>query len=162
MGAHLEGLLKTAKTKPAVNQAQMYVGHHDDSTLKYCREQQIQYMAYSPLGVNGISPKAVIVNPVVQKVAQARNVTAAQIALAWVLRQGATLTTATSSAKHSLEDLNSDALTEHLTGAELDTLNAVQCKLGEPPWTSTNVTCISNGPQVMQCVWPSRDETIFA
>ena len=46
---HLEDVAATAKTLPAVNQCQMYVGSHDDDAIARCKEQGIVYEASAPL-----------------------------------------------------------------------------------------------------------------
>merc|ERR1712080_442091 len=145
---HLNAVLTKATVKPAVNQMQLYVGHHDDATIGLCKQHGITYMAYSPLGVNNFNPKSVLVNPVVQKVAAAHNVSAAQVGIAWIAQQGMTLTTGSSSEQYDKEDLNTDSFT--LTGAEMKTLSDVSCKITDfqPPG---KVVCSPTGKQVLQC-----------
>jgi diketogulonate reductase-like aldo/keto reductase len=46
----LAGLLSASSVLPAVNQAKLHVGYHDDSTILFCQVHQITYQAYSPLG----------------------------------------------------------------------------------------------------------------
>jgi diketogulonate reductase-like aldo/keto reductase len=47
---HLLDINATARVLPAVNQAQMYVGRHDNDAIALCRRLGILYQAYSPLG----------------------------------------------------------------------------------------------------------------
>eukprot|EP00404_Azadinium_spinosum_P016805 CAMPEP_0180528490 /NCGR_PEP_ID=MMETSP1036_2-20121128/60819_1 /TAXON_ID=632150 /ORGANISM="Azadinium spinosum, Strain 3D9" /LENGTH=93 /DNA_ID=CAMNT_0022542039 /DNA_START=15 /DNA_END=292 /DNA_ORIENTATION=- len=55
--AHLQSLLRTAKVRPAVNQIQVNLWHHNDQNLAFCRDHNITVMAYSPLGWTGTSKK---------------------------------------------------------------------------------------------------------
>jgi diketogulonate reductase-like aldo/keto reductase len=54
----------------------------EDQLLPWCREQNLPVMAYSPIEQGGI-----LTHPAVRGVAERREITAAQVALAWVLRQ---------------------------------------------------------------------------
>ena len=45
----LAALLAEATTKPAVNQCELSVGHHDDETIAYCKAQGITYEAYEAM-----------------------------------------------------------------------------------------------------------------
>merc|ERR1719326_1419204 len=55
---HFEALERAgAKMKPAVNQAELSVSYHDDTTIAYCKAHNIVYQSFSPLcgGFNGSS-----------------------------------------------------------------------------------------------------------
>lgn len=54
--------------------------------LPWCQQQQMPVMAYSPLAQAGRLRSDVLTNTVVNDIARARNVSAAQILLAWVIR----------------------------------------------------------------------------
>lgn len=54
--------------------------------LPWCRQHQIPLMAYCPLAQAGGLQHDVLSHPVMQQLARARNVSSAQIALAWVTR----------------------------------------------------------------------------
>nr|WP_315257157.1 aldo/keto reductase [uncultured Duganella sp.] len=55
--------------------------------LPWARGRQMPIMAYSPLETSGREQAALLDNPALKAVAQAHDVTPAQIALAWVLHQ---------------------------------------------------------------------------
>ena len=67
---------------PALNQCSLSVGYHDDATIKYCDDNKIAYMAYSPLcgGPNGSSCRhgSVMSLPQVKQIASAHSVSPAQ------------------------------------------------------------------------------------
>ena len=88
----LKALKSSARVwPPALNQCSLSVGYHDDQTMAYCDAHKIVYMAYSPLcgGSNGSSCKhgSVMSLPPVQTIAQTHNVSAAQIALKFLVQQ---------------------------------------------------------------------------
>lgn len=120
---HLQAVLATAKVPPAINQCEEYVGRHintSDATMDFCKKHSITYMAFSPLG-NLQEGKTVLKNPVVLKIAKARNLSAAQIGLAWIQQKGMTMATASNNPKHLAEDLSIDAI--DLTADEMTALN---------------------------------------
>lgn len=55
--------------------------------LPWCRERNIPIMAYSPIGSNSAEQKRIFNNPMLKSIATRHDVTPAQIALAWLLRQ---------------------------------------------------------------------------
>lgn len=123
----LEKLQKTATVwPPAVNQVSMSVSKHDDATLAYADAHGIVSMAYSPLcgGSNGSSCRSgsVLSIPLVQQIAQAHNVSTAQVGLKWVVQQGRPLATAVARKDYMLEDLDLWSWGE-LTDAEMKQLS---------------------------------------
>jgi len=119
----LEAVVATATIPPAVDQMQMYVGCKaawcatNNATIETCRRHGITWQVYSPLGHG----KA-LENPAVKQIAAARNVSAAQVALAWITTQGHAFVTSSNSEEYDREDL---AVSEiRLTDGEMRQLNA--------------------------------------
>lgn len=114
---------------PAVNQCSMSVGYHDDETIAFCDANAITYMAYSPLcgGSNGSSCHhgSVMDQPKVKAIAQSHNVSAAQVALKWLVQQGRPLATAVARADYAKEDLDLWSW-GNLTTQEMKTLTAIK------------------------------------
>ena len=134
-------------------------GGHDDDTIKFCQAHGITYEAYSPLGGDDLGGarthpttqlslvldvlvldiliveslraigKSVMTYPDVKKIASVHHVSAAQVALRWVLQQGCALTTATGNVEYMHEDLDTLS-TFMLSDAEMATLSAIH---GPPP-----------------------------
>jgi diketogulonate reductase-like aldo/keto reductase len=123
--------LKTTATMwpPALTQNSLSVGYHDDATIKYCAENRIAYMAFSPLcgGFNGSSCThgSVLKVPEVISIAAARNRSPAAIALKWVVQQGHPLATATANQDHMRDDMDLWSWGD-LSDAEMATLSAVR------------------------------------
>ncbi len=88
--------------------------------IPWCAKRRMPIMAYSPLGSGGTG--ALLGNPVLKKLGEARGVAPAAIALAWALRDGRTIAVAESgSARHVRED--AEATTLVLGDAEIKALN---------------------------------------
>lgn len=96
------------RVPPAINQCGFSIGNHnttslgrDYATLAKCREKNITYSAYSPLG--GLSGVDVLGNPLVKAAGRAHNKSSAQIALRWVTQQGIVAVTASAKASYDQE-----------------------------------------------------------
>lgn len=117
--------------KPAVNQCGHSVGAHnnshnpafggDDDTVKFCAENGISYSAYSPLG--GLNGLDIYDNPVVIAIGKAHGVSAAQVALRWLVQQNITVVTAAEKASYEAEDM--DIFSFALTTEEMGQLAAL-------------------------------------
>ncbi len=71
--------------------------------VPWCARHGVAIMAYSPLGAGGNA--ALLSDPTLKRVAEARGVDPATVALAWAMRDGRTMVvTETASAKHVRED----------------------------------------------------------
>jgi len=89
---------------PAVNQIEFNVYSHNDEIAAFCAGRNITIEAYSPLGDPARSHTSVFKDPVVTSIATKHNVSAAQVALKWVLQKGAVLTFLSSSKDHQAND----------------------------------------------------------
>lgn len=129
---HFEELRAAGATVvPAVNQAELSVVFHDDTTIAYCKAHGITYQSYSPLcgGANGSSctwsgGKNVMAVPEVIAVAKSHGVSAAQVGLKWIVQQGLPLATAVWRLDYMNEDLDLWSW-GNLTSAEMAKLSAV-------------------------------------
>ena len=107
----------------ATNQVQYNLASRgiEADLVPWCANHGMPIMAYSPLGAGGKA--ALLSNPVLMRLGAARGVSAAAIALAWVMRDGRTIAiTETASAKHIRED--AAALSLALSAEELKALDA--------------------------------------
>lgn len=75
---HMEELLKTAKTIPAVNQIRLAPGVYQAEIVDYCREKGIVLEAWSPLGRGELFS-----HPTMLALAEKYGKSVAQIALSW-------------------------------------------------------------------------------
>jgi diketogulonate reductase-like aldo/keto reductase len=83
LSEHLDTLLDSAETVPAVNQIELHPSYQQAELAGKCRSLGIEVEAYSPLGrgadLNGNA---------VTSIANAHNATTAQVVLAWHLAAG--------------------------------------------------------------------------
>lgn len=121
--SHIRDLMASAQVAPAVNQAQMYVGRHDDECIRLCKLLGITYEAYSPLGP-WHEKKPVLTDKAVAAVAKAHNVSSALVGMRWIVQGGHPLVTATASQEYDEEDLQ-QLFGFQLTPTEMATLAAV-------------------------------------
>lgn len=77
--SQLEAVLEQATVKPVINQVKFAPGDVDWETKKYCEEQSIFIMSYSPL------KKGKLDSDVIQNLADKYNKTPQQIALRWTI-----------------------------------------------------------------------------
>jgi methylglyoxal/glyoxal reductase len=80
---HLEDLLKVSEIKPMVNQVEFHPYVVQQDLLDYCKQQQMQFEAWSPL-MQG----QVFHLPVLAEIAKKYHKTPAQIVLRWDLQKG--------------------------------------------------------------------------
>lgn len=127
-------LAEDLKVKPAVNQCGYSIGGHfdslwgrDDATVQACRGAGVTYSAYSPLGSWAKSGVHVLTQPDVVAVAEIHNVSAAQVALRWVVQQNITAVTAASNLEYAQQDL--DIFGFVLSDEEMKRLAAVRAAL---------------------------------
>ena len=85
---HLEALKKSANVMPFINQVELHPGMPQTELLHYCQQEGIVVEASSPLG-NG----QILANEVITAIAEAHQVTPAQVCLRWALQKGAVIIT---------------------------------------------------------------------
>lgn len=79
---HIENIETTANIKPSVDQLEIHPLFTQKEAVTYCKENNIQVQAWSPLGHGSI-----LEHEELKMVAQKHHKTAAQIALRWELQQ---------------------------------------------------------------------------
>lgn len=100
------------------NQMNFNVLHKDkvsEALKKYCKENNVQIVAYQP-----IKRQEVLANTTIQQVASNHNATPAQIAIAWLIAQGALPIPKAINLNHIDENVASVSIT--LTSNEIDVL----------------------------------------
>lgn len=115
----IKALLSDAKAEvPSVNQCELAVGYHDDETIAYCKKMGITYESYSPLRHVDLKNKIVV------EIAQAHNVSVAQVCLRWVVQQNLVVATSPGgNVQYAKEDL--DIFSFNLTTDEMNTLTSI-------------------------------------
>uniref|UniRef100_A0A1B6FK05 NADP-dependent oxidoreductase domain-containing protein n=1 Tax=Cuerna arida TaxID=1464854 RepID=A0A1B6FK05_9HEMI len=84
---HLDQIIKATGIPPAVNQVEFHPHYRQpDEMYTLCHKHRILLQAYSSLG--GSNNKALLTDPVIEKIAENSKVTPAQILLRWALDVG--------------------------------------------------------------------------
>ena len=118
----LEALLSTASVVPAVNQCEMSVANHDDSTISFSQSHNITYEAYNAMKGCPFS------NAEAQAIASKHGVGLSQVCLRYILQRGCIMAVGTGEnastvGEYAREDL--DIFGFELTDAEMQTLGNV-------------------------------------
>jgi diketogulonate reductase-like aldo/keto reductase len=77
---HLEELFKYTKVRPVINQVELHVFLQQPELRQFCKDNNIQVEAYSPL-----ARVHILDNPVVQKIADKHDKTYTQVMLRWLI-----------------------------------------------------------------------------
>lgn len=97
---HLVELSKTADIVPHINQIELHPGMLQSETALFCREEQIQIEASSPLG-NG----QILTNQTLCKLAEEKKISVAQLCLKWELKHGAVVIPKTTNIVRLVENM---------------------------------------------------------
>ncbi len=81
MPHHMEALFETARVKPVVNQIEYHPGFKQEDCVNFCRLNNIQVEAWSPLGTGKM-----LDNEILKEIAGRYHKSVAQICLRWVLQ----------------------------------------------------------------------------
>ena len=117
----LENLLSDCRVRPMVNQILLHISNTDKDLVDYCKEQNIQVEAYSPIA-HGEALK----NPAINAMAEKYGVSVPQLCIRYVLQLGAVALPKTANPGHmrsnaavdfaiSPEDMETLRSMEHLT-----------------------------------------------
>lgn len=115
---HLEDLMADAEIKPMVNQVELHPMLTQTELHNYCKKQEIQIEAWSPLG-RGI----LLEHPVLKGIAEAHNKTTAQVILRWDLQNE--IVTIPKSVKESRIIENANIFDFELTINEMEKISAL-------------------------------------
>ena len=110
----IESLLQTAEIKPMVNQILLHISNTDKDLVDYCKEQNIQVEAYSPIA-HGEALK----NPAIAAMAQKYGVTAAQLCIRYVIQLGTVALPKTADPAHMKDNAAVDFV---ISDADMDAL----------------------------------------
>lgn len=114
----LESLLSDCRVKPAVNQILLHISNSDLALLDFCRMQNIQVEAYSPIA-HGEALK----NPAIADMAQKYGVSAAQLCIRYVLQLGTVALPKTADPAHMADNAAVDFT---ISDADMDTLRHME------------------------------------
>lgn len=110
----LENLLSDCRVRPMVNQILLHISNTDKDLVDYCKEQNIQVEAYSP-----IAHGEVLKNPAIAAMAQKYGVTAAQLCIRYVIQLGTVALPKTADPAHMKDNAAVDFV---ISDADMDAL----------------------------------------
>jgi len=119
----MQKVMDKATVPIAVNQIEYNVFKHDEDVIAFCDANNITVEAYSPLSGQG-GAQSVFSDETVKGIAATHNVSAAQVALRWIVQREHTLAVLSSSTAHQAND--ADLWSFELGDDEMDTLTKLQ------------------------------------
>ncbi|XP_004513337.1 methylecgonone reductase-like [Cicer arietinum] len=123
-------LLENATIYPAVNQVEMNPSWQQGKLREFCMQKGIHVSAWSPLGAYKVfwGSNAVMENPILQEIAEARKKSVAQITLRWIHEQGTSAIVKSFNKERMKQNL--EIFDWELNKEELDKINKIpQCRL---------------------------------
>lgn len=125
---HLEDLMGVADIKPMVNQVEYHPRLAQKELLRYCKEQNIQMEAWSPL-----MRAQLLDNPVLVEIAQKHGKTVSQVILRWDIQHG--VVTIPKSVKEERIIENASIFDFELTDSEMEQIDQLNqnVRIGPDP-----------------------------
>ena len=114
----LENLLSDCRIKPMVNQILLHISNTDAALLAFCKEQEIQVEAYSPIA-HGEALK----NPAIAEMAKKYGVSAAQLCIRYVIQLGTVALPKTANPGHMADNAAVDFI---ISDKDMETLKGMQ------------------------------------
>jgi alcohol dehydrogenase (NADP+) len=145
----LMALAASARIQPEVLQVERHPLLQQNDLLSYCHTSGIQLTAYAPLGATSDTrPPVVLQHPVVVAIAAERQITPAQVLLAWGIGCGTAVIPKSVHPERLAENLA--AATMGLNKDEMARLDAID---GEQRLIDGRFWCLEGGPYTMANLW---------
>jgi len=145
----LMALAASARIQPEVLQVERHPLLQQNDLLSYCQASGIQLTAYAPLGATSDTrPPVVLQHPVVVAIAAERQITPAQVLLAWGIGCGTAVIPKSVHPERLAENLA--AATMGLNKDEMARLDAID---GEQRLIDGRFWCLEGGPYTMANLW---------
>jgi diketogulonate reductase-like aldo/keto reductase len=103
----LHELMTQCRISPAVNQVEAHPYLQQTKLLRYCEARGVHFQAYSPLGTPGSKGEGeprILDDPVLKKIADAHNVSVANVCIAWALQRGTSVVVKSASPERQKEN----------------------------------------------------------
>ncbi|EGT52288.1 hypothetical protein CAEBREN_15513 [Caenorhabditis brenneri] len=121
--SHLEELKNNSEIVPAVNQVEYHPHFHQDDLVRYCRENDIHFQAYSSLGSPTYRAE-LSEEPIIKKMAKKYKVDIPVLLLGFAYCQGISVLPRTTSAEHVVSNYQVTKLT--ISQEDIDSLLALK------------------------------------
>lgn len=125
----LHELMTQATIPPAVNQVEAHPYLQQTKLLQYCQKRGVHFQAYSPLGSPGYkqaNEPTLLEDPTLRRIAEAHNVTVAQICIAWALQRGTSVVAKSATPGRQKENLSVDLNEIQLSEMELKEIEGLE------------------------------------
>ena len=147
---HINDVMATAVHKPEMNQVEMHPFLQQEELKSFCKHNDILLTAYAPLGslVDENTTLRLLENDTIKNIANARNMSPAQVALAYTIQRGiAVIPKSTNEARllQNLETLNHTLTEEDMVF--LKDLDKVHRFIDGKFWE------VENGPYTADSIW---------
>jgi diketogulonate reductase-like aldo/keto reductase len=123
---HLENLMKDAEIKPMINQVEFHPRLTQEKVRAFCKENDIQVEAWSPLMVGKL-----LDNEILKEIAHNHNKSIAQIILRWDIQNGVITIPKSTNVGRIIE--NSQIFDFELTNEEVEKINSLNQDLRVGP-----------------------------
>lgn len=152
---NLSDLLETCTVKPVMNQVECHPYLNQEKLASFCHDKGIYLTAYSPLGskdrhesIKGINEPMMMEDDTVKAIAQDKNVTPAQILLAWSMyRNNAVIP---KSVNPGRLQQNFDSQNVELSSVDMDKLYSIN---KDRRYIDGSFWVKENGPYSLEDVW---------
>jgi alcohol dehydrogenase (NADP+) len=139
-------LLPKTRIQPAVNQIECHPYLQQHKLKAICKDHHIHVTAYSPLGGSGKT--ALTDDTVIKSVASRRNVSPAQVLLAWGLSQNHSVICKSSTEEHLRQNLESTQV--ELSEFDQDNINKLDCGYR---FLNGDFFCLKGSPYTLETLW---------
>jgi len=145
----LMALAATARIQPEVLQVERHPLLQQNDLLSYCHNSGIQLTAYAPLGASSETrPPVVLQHPVVGAIAAERQITPAQVLLAWGIGCGTAIIPKSIHPARLAENLAAAAI-----GLNQDQMARLVVIDGGQRLIDGRFWCLEGGPYTMENLW---------
>lgn len=127
----LKSLLPECRIKPSANQVECHPFFPQSDLFEFCKSEQIQLVAYSPLGsgdrperMRGASDPNLFEHPLIMKIANRRKISTGQVMLAWAVTRGSVAIPKSSNPGRMVENLATGSI--ELSSQEMASIDSIE------------------------------------
>ena len=151
----LKVILNDCKVKPAANQVESHPFFAQKELVDFCQSNQIQFVAYSPLG-SGDRPERMVgendpnlfEEKVFKDIATSRSISVGQAMLAWAVTRGTVAIPKSSNPARQSENLEAGSIT--LSDEEMKAIESIPTV---HRYVHGGFWCIEGGPYTLENLW---------
>lgn len=154
----LRSLITDCRIRPSANQVECHPLFPQSELLEFCNSEQIQLVAYSPLG-SGDRPERMKADsdpnlfelPALGKLAQSKGITTGQLLLAWSVTRGTVAIPKSANPARQLENLNAGSI--GLSASELAIVDGLLDQIPAHRYVHGKFWEVPGGPYTVANLW---------